>query len=207
MYSKKEIKAKIREYKSGFRNYKGQIKTLKYANYNAAARRYKQIVKDINFENKKVLDVGCGFGGIIPFIRAKTERFEYIGVDMVDDFIKEAKKRYPDFEFKLGDYLAKPLKEKSDVILCCGALNSSFANAIDCRSKAIKTMFEQTKNVLSFNMSGNFPQPTNKKNYKIFYIDSLEILNFCFTLTNRIIFRHHYHDKDFTIVMWKELAK
>jgi len=201
--NKNEIKAKIDEYKSKFQKHRGNIKSLKWANYTAAAQRYKQIVADLNFENKKILDVGCGFGDILSYIKAKTEKFEYTGIDLIDNFIKQAQKRYPEFEFKLGDYFENPLKENFDIILCCGALNSNFAEAINYRKRAIKIMFERANFALSFNMAGNFPQPKNKKSSKVFYADSLEILNYCFTLTNKIIFRHYYHNKDFTIVMRK----
>lgn len=42
-------------------------------------------------------------------------------------------------------------------------------------------MFEHANYALSFNMAGNFPQPKNKKDSKIFYANALNILNFCFT--------------------------
>lgn len=77
----------LNKYKLAFQKYKGGIKSLKWISYSSAAQRYKQIIKDINFENKKILDVGCGFEDILPFIKAKTDKFE----------------------FKLGDYFVKPL--------------------------------------------------------------------------------------------------
>lgn len=47
------------------------------------------------------------------------------------------------------------------------------------------------------------PRKNTLKKKAIKYVDSLNILNYCFTLTNRIILRNQYHSKDFTIIMFR----
>ena len=51
-----------------FRKYGVDPRSLKWQSRKAAEQRYKEIVSLLNLEGKDVLDVGCGFGGIIPFI-------------------------------------------------------------------------------------------------------------------------------------------
>lgn len=87
-------------------------------------------------------------------------------------------------------------------MVCCGAFNSALEN-LEVRFKAIRKMFSLVSYALFFNMAGSHPQPPNKKGGKLCYIDSLEVLNFCFLLTSKLIFRHHYREKDFTILMFK----
>ena len=53
-------------------------------------------------------------------------------------------------------------------------------------------------------MLGAHPQPANEKDSNVWYADSLEILEYCMTLTHRVILRANYHSKDFTILMYKE---
>lgn len=42
---------------------------------------------------KKVLDIGCGFGSSVEYLRVNG--FDSIGVDMLEDFIEAGKRKYP----------------------------------------------------------------------------------------------------------------
>jgi SAM-dependent methyltransferase len=197
------LKKKIRDYKKTFKKYGVDPRALRWTSKSAAEIHYKQLVADVNFEGKEVLDVGCGFGDIIAFIKKKTTNFSYTGVDVVEEFISVARKRYPNSDFVLRDYFGNPMDKSFDIVISSGALNANIGDPISYRKKAISTMFDHTREVLAFNMAGGYPQPKNKKGYRVYYADSLEILKFCLSKTSKIIFRQHYRKKDFTIVMFK----
>ena len=169
----------------------------------AARTRYKNLVCNIDFKRKSVLDVGCGFGDIIPFIKKRAQIFSYTGVDLVPEFIDFAKNKYPNFEFIERDYFTRPLKKKFDIIITCGTLNSNIKNSLEYRQKAIQTMFGHASELVAFNMAGGYPQPKNARKNRVYYVDSHQIFKFCQSLTPKIIFRHHYRFNDFTIVMYK----
>jgi uncharacterized membrane protein len=122
------------------------------------------------------------------------------------EFVEIARKKYPDYEFLIGDYFEHPLKKKFDIVITSGTLNSNIVkvNPIYYRKKAIKIMFDHAREILAFNMAGGYPQPKNKKNYNVYFADSLEILKYCFSLTSKLIFRHQYRIKDFTIILFKK---
>lgn len=188
-------------YKDTYKNFEGGIKSLKWLNYDSAATRYIELTKDIDFSNKSILDVGCGFGDIIPYIRVRTDVFRYTGIDIMADFIRDGRKRFPEHTFEELDYFKTPSKEHYDIIMCSGALNSQQKNAIVYRKKCIKIMFDHSNYATAFNMAGN--SKSIKDTNRIHYADSKEILDYCFTLTNKIILRQNYHDKDFTIILYK----
>lgn len=192
-----------KNYQKSFRKYGLDPKALKWASKRAAEQRYEQIVLDIDFEGKTILDVGCGFGDIIPYISAKAKKFEYKGIDITPEFIREAKKLYPEHKFIVGDYFDRPLKENFDVVICSGVLNANVKDNLGFRKKAIKIMFGHVKEILVFNMAGKYPQPKTSPESNVWFADSLEILKYCMGLTKKVIFRHHYHSRDFTIVMFK----
>jgi SAM-dependent methyltransferase len=192
-----------RELKHAFYKKGENIKSLNWNSYSSAVVRYKQFIDgNINYNGKNILDVGCGFGNIIPYLSSRAENFSYTGVDVVPEFVKLAQKRYPDFQFKVLDYFSKPLRKKFDIIISCGTLNYKMPNLINYRKKAIKTMFTSCKEVLVFNMAGG-SSPKNKKRSKIAYANSGEILKFCLSLTEKVIFKQHYHHRDFTIFMFQ----
>lgn len=171
--------------------------------YDSAAIRYKELVKDLDFSNKSILDVGCGFGDIIPFIFSKSISFKYTGIDLTGEFVQEAKKRYPDYKFAEGNYFKNPLKKKFDIIICCGALNGNYGkDTLGIRKKAIKTMFNHCKEAIAFNMAGGILS-NNKKNSIIYYANSRDLLEYCIKLSRKVILCNHYHEKDFTIVIFK----
>jgi hypothetical protein len=45
------------------------------------------------------------------------------------------------------------MKEKFDIIVCCGALNSNFDKVMEYRKKNIKKMFDNCNECLAFNMA------------------------------------------------------
>ena len=169
----------------------------------AAHQRFRQMWAEIDFNGKSVLDVGCGFGEMAKFLKKRYEGVKYTGVDIVPEFIEEAKKNFPEFHFFVADYFNKPMEEKFDVVLASGTINSNVENNMEYRKRAIEVMFEHAKKVLVFNMLGAHPQPKNdKKESNVWYADSLEILKYCMSLTRRVVLRANYHPTDFTILMY-----
>lgn len=203
MTNNKNVTNKENAYYKAFKEHKGSIKSLMWNSYGSAATRYKELVKDLDFNNRSVLDVGCGFGDIIPYITYESSSFDYCGIDFTAAFIEEAKKRYPEYNFIRGNYFDEPLNDKFDIIICCGALNGNYGDkSLKKRKNAIKTMFDNCKIAVAFNMAGGI-SPKNKKSSVIYYADSLEILAYCSKISKKIILKNHYHERDFTVVMFK----
>ena len=190
-------------YQSSYKKYGTGPRALKWRSEKAARQRYEQIVADINFNKKSILDVGSGFGDIAAHIAKKSDTFTYTGIDLVPEFVKEAKKKYSKHNFLVGDYFKQPLKKKFDIVICCGALNGNYKDNLGFRKKAIKTMFNHTKECLVFNMSGRHPKPKTARLSNVWFADSKSIFNYCKTLSGRVLLKEDYHSNDFTIVMFK----
>ncbi len=192
-----------KSYQNSYKKYGVSPRALKWCSEKAARQRYEQIVMDINFYRQSILDVGCGFGDIIPYITDKADVFNYTGIDIVPEFIREAKKIHPKHKFIVGDYFKQPLKEKFDIIICCGTLNRNYNDNLGFRKKAIKTMFQHAKKCLVFNMAGRHPKPKTVQHSNVWFADSEEIFNYCKTLSGKVLLKNDYHSSDFTIVMSK----
>jgi len=194
-------------YKQKFKEFGVSPQALQWKSKGAAHQRFRQFWAEIDFDNKNVLDVGCGFGEMGNFLTKRYENVTYKGVDIMPEFIENGNKIYPSLELESYDYFGHPKPEAFDVILCSGALNSNFGTReenLEFRKNAIKVMFEHTNNVMAFNMLGGHPSPKNDNSESnIWYSDSLEILEYCMSLTRRVILRHHYHPSDFTVFLYK----
>ena len=203
MASQGEITKK--HYSERFEKYGVDPRSLSWGSKGAAHQRFRQMWAEIDFNGKSVLDVGCGFGEMARFLRKRYKDVDYTGVDLLEEFVDQAKAAHPYYKFEARDYFEDPLDEKFDVIMASGTLNSDLGTSeknMEFRKKAIKIMFENTKGVLVFNMLGGHPVPKTKKGSNVWYADSLEILEYCTSLTRRVILRSNYHPRDFTIFMY-----
>ena len=197
------LKSHIKGYQKKFKKYGVDPRSLQWISKKWADLRYREITKDIEFEGKTILDVGCGFSDIIGFIKKKAKNFEYTGVDLVPEFIKVCKKKYPSYKFLINDYFETPIEIKFDIVITSGTLNANIKNPYKYRTEAIKVMWEHSKEIVAFNMAGGYPQPENKKGNRVYYANLDKIVDFCKSLTTNINVRKDYSPNDFTVIMFK----
>lgn len=71
----------------------------------------------------KILDLGCGPGSMIPFLR-QFKNAEIYGVDISPAFVDIARKKHPDIDFRVGDAEVLPYTTGTfDAVLCSGMLH------------------------------------------------------------------------------------
>ena len=56
--------------------------------------RFEILTSQYNFDDKHVLDIGCGFGDLNKALSRKTNHYKYTGIDIVESLLTEAKKQY-----------------------------------------------------------------------------------------------------------------
>lgn len=190
-------------YKERFKKFGVNSKSLLWKSRGAAHQRFRQFWAEINFDNKKVLDIGCGFGEMGHFLLKSYNNVKYKGIDITPEFIENGHKLYPQLDLEIGDFHGLTKTELYDVVLASGVLNSNVEDNVGYRKKAIAKMFSLTNDVCAFNMLGSHPAPKNDLKSNVWYADSLEILDYCTTLSRRVILRANYHPRDFTILMYK----
>jgi SAM-dependent methyltransferase len=193
-------------YKDKFKKFGEDPKSLLWKTKGAAHQRFRQFWAEIDFNNKSVLDIGCGFGEFGKFLLKRYQNVDYTGIDVVPEFIDVAKKEVSGGKFITSDFYK--LDDRYDVVISSGVLNSNKGGQnLEYRKKAVKKMFDLTKGVFAFNMLGGHPQSKNNPESNVWYADSLEILEYCQSLTRRVILRANYHPRDFTILMYKVNGK
>ena len=186
-------------YRRGFSKYGESPKALHWVNYTSQAIRFKHLVAQVELEGKTILDAGCGMGDILPFLYAKADRFDYLGVDKNEDFIAIAKKRYNGHKFRVGDPFFDRIRTKYDVVLSSGVLNHNVKDWLNLRQQMIAALFEQTRETLAFNMAGAFHYiPPDRK---IAYANAQEIYDYCLGLCPNSTLITGYSNYDFTVVM------
>src|SRR5258706_9815242 len=140
------------DYQAKFNKYGVDPKSLFWGSKGAAHQRFRQMWSEIDFNGKSVLDVGCGFGEMAKFLDKRYKVKSYTGIDIVPEFIEEAKKLYPHHEFLVKDYLNEEIVGEFDIVIASGIMNSNVENNMDYRRNAISKLFSLTRDILVFNM-------------------------------------------------------
>jgi SAM-dependent methyltransferase len=190
------------DYNQSLKRFGPGPKALLWWDYRSMAIRFRALVKDVPIDGKSIMDAGCGLGDLLPYLYAKSTNFRYLGVDKNKGFIDVAKLRYEGHDFRVDD----PFNNRIgmfDVVVSSGVMNGNVQNWLAKRKKMIANLYDQTGEVLAFNMAGSL-KPM-KHDSLIAYADANEILEFCKTLTKRSSLNTGYLHNDFTIVMRKKI--
>lgn len=188
------------DYEQSFKQFGPSPKALLWWDYRSMAIRFRELAKDLPLDGRTILDAGCGMGDLLPYLYAKSTNFNYLGVDKNKGFIEIAKKRYEGHDFKVADPFNKHIGYY-DIVISSGVMNGNVDGWLDKRKRMIENLYSHAATALAFNMAGGLsPIPSDRL---IAYADAREILDFCSTLSNKVILRTDYLRDDFTIVMFK----
>ena len=116
-----------------------------------------EVLKQINWKGKTVLDVGCGTGNFVNEVSKKGSRY-VLGIDYAKEAIKIAKNSYSqeNLEFRIQD--VKEINEKFDVIVSIGTIEH-MDNPIEILKKFKKCLKTNGKIILTT------PNWTNPRGY------------------------------------------
>lgn len=78
------------------------------------------LAKHFPLKSMMVHDAGCGYGDLIPYLR-KHGVAGYVGTDLMQSTIDEAKKSRPDVDFRCVDLLREDVP-KAQLTICMGGL-------------------------------------------------------------------------------------
>jgi SAM-dependent methyltransferase len=85
-----------------------------WKNYKAEAERLKQVIAERQRSpGRSFLDVACGTGGHIPYLR---DTFTIEGIDINPRMLAIAQAKHPDIPFHLGDMVDFAIPRKFDVV-------------------------------------------------------------------------------------------
>jgi SAM-dependent methyltransferase len=86
-----------------------------FKDYPSEAARLTQIIRDRNASAKTLLDVACGSGKHLEYLR---KHFQCEGLDFEPKFVKIASERCPDVPIHQGDFANFDLGKRFDAVTC-----------------------------------------------------------------------------------------
>ncbi len=157
-----------------------------------------------NMSGKKVLDYGCGKGDFYQFLKNKQIQVDYTGFDINANFIKVARNKYPECDFRVFDIEERELDEKFDYIVLCGVFNLKLDNLIETVQKILTSLFKYCSIALIFNALSSY-EPN--KHYELQYYNPAHLMDFA--ANNLSPYISLFHDSvpyDLTLMVQKDSA-
>lgn len=152
-----------------------------------------------------VLDVGCGYGGLLDYALAKGMNLQYTGIDVAENMVTWARNAHPEVEFVNGDILEIQTFRQFDYVVCNGILTQKLETPgleMDLYAcKLIRRIFELCKKGAAFNVM------TTKVNFfsnNLYYRNPAELLSWCLSeITPHIKLDHAYGIYEYTIYLYR----
>lgn len=173
------------------------------------ALRFEILTSPWNLTGKKVLDIGCGFADLYQFLEDKGTGVDYTGIELLPEFAKIARSRFPAakiLEGEILEVLSGYEKGEFDVAIASGTFNvlppsmqmqefrdyvfECITRMVQVSRQGVSVDFQSTYNI-------DFKYPAG------FYLSPVEALDFCLRF-GRASLRHDYMPYEYAIFIYKD---
>lgn len=196
MSSSGELRA---HYRSLFEQHGASPHAVQWSSAETQENRFR-ILADVIEPNETVVDLGSGLGDLLGYLRTAREfRGRYLGLDLVDEFVEHARKRYerdPSARFSVCDVESAALPE-ADVYLSSGTFNNRMEDNWGYVTRIVGRMFEHARRAVAFNLLSTY---VDYQAPDLYYADPLALFDYAKrNWTRRVVLRHDYLVKENSI--------
>jgi SAM-dependent methyltransferase len=158
-------------------------------------------------EYSSILDIGCGFGDLLQFLRLRGWAGRYIGVDLVPELIREAAARHandPDAEFVSDDGESYAPAQPCDLAIAVGVFNHRVKQGnLDFIRAMVGRMWQSSSRVLVCDFLST-SSDVERRQPNLYYADPQEIFALASSYSRRIQLHHAYMPFEFQVKIWRD---
>ena len=205
--SKKDRDNNVNRYVERFREHGYAPETLGW-NKGRQPVRFDILTEFGELAGKRILDIGCGFGDLNKTLRAKFgDDYTYIGVELVEELVDEARKRYPqsNVRFVHGEFLDDAIQVEADVAMASGVFNYRFDDTDNYAfiEATMQKAFALSKDGLAFDFL------SDRVEYELphtFHSNPGRILDMAAVHSRNMVLRNDYIPFEFALYLYKDDA-
>jgi len=184
-----------------YEKYRYDVKSLGWSERGQAIR-FKTALKLIPANTTSVLDIGCGFGQFVQYLRKARPGITYTGWEINPNFLAHCQQGDDTF-FENRDICTNPPEPSSyDVTLTIGSLNTDFGDNDNVARLMISEMFKASRKMCLFSATSIYVEE-GFRHEGMWYYDPTEIFTFAKTLTQKVNLYHAYLPHDFMVALYK----
>ncbi|HXN16198.1 MAG TPA: class I SAM-dependent methyltransferase [Usitatibacter sp.] len=194
-----------RWYEDKVRRFGYDHRGLGFRSRSSQEKRFEALAALGEFHGRRILDVGCGFGDLLSFLRARGICPLYTGLDICAPMITRCQERFPSSwgRFVVADALAYSVDEPYDYVVASGLFGLEAEGARERIRPTIERLFGWCTQGLAVNfLSARAPTLAEKR----IYFEPCDALAIGFALTPALYLDHSYLPNDFTLRLYKTPA-
>jgi len=179
---------------------------LDYGSKNSQLIKFKVISELMPLETQSILDVGCGLCDFQQYLlnshHGRPNEFFYTGIDVTPKMVERAKQKYgSDINVICSSLDRYRTNNRYDIVIANGIFYLEDDGMQAMRASVSKMFGLATKGVI-FNSLSLYAK---HKESNEFYADPVRVIKeVVLPHTNQYILRSDYHERDFTVAMYKD---
>ncbi|MFZ5970311.1 MAG: GNAT family N-acetyltransferase [Bacteroidota bacterium] len=190
----------IRLYANLLEKYGNDVRSLNWGSVDSQHKRFEVLASIGDLQGKSILDVGCGLGDFYSWLKQRGKDVDYYGIDITPQMVERARQKYPKGTFETGSILEVHFSQDFDYVFASGIFYLRNFEPEKFLHNSIRKMFANCRLGLGFNSLSRWADSYEENE---FYADPAAVVNFCRSLSRKVVLRHDYHPADFTIYLYK----
>ena len=162
--------------------------------------RYRVLTGVTDLSGKRVLDVGCGTGGLGAYLGRESVGVEYTGIDISRGAIEAGRHAHSELRLIEADVLDWNPDDEYDVVLAQGIFYLLEGDAETKMRRLIDRMFGLAREAAAFCTISAWHAGDGACEFRA---DPIRLAEYCGGLTRRLVVRHDYHPGDVAVYMYK----
>jgi SAM-dependent methyltransferase len=165
-------------------------------------RRFNALFALGDFNARRLLDVGCGFGDLLASLLERGVKPIYTGLDICAPMISRCHQRFGanDGIFAIADVLDYQPRGPYDYVVASGIFGLDSPGARERIRPTLQRMYQWCKTGVAVNF---LSARTAEKVPERLYVEPCEALDWAFALTPSARIDHTYLPNDFTLYLYK----
>jgi SAM-dependent methyltransferase len=168
--------------------------------------RFHQLTSSWRLAGASILDVGCGFGDFVEYLRRREiHEYAYTGIDLVGEFIAEGRRR---FASPRATFLQTSLEDFAppstfDYVIASGffGLKLEGVDGYDLIRRSLGRMFGLAGTALAADFISNRVDYAHEHNFNS---APATILEMAYGLSRRVMLRNDYFPFEFCVIIGKD---
>ena len=202
-YSDPDSRAAVERYRARFAQFARSPQTLGWRPQTQEVRFAAFVAGFSIVTPESVLDIGCGFGDLLAFLRARGWAGDYLGVDIVPEFISEAQTHFAAdsrAEFQCLDFMENPGALIRDAAFASGLLNHKRGDAHEAyMQRFIGAVAKSSRRYAAIDFISD---TSDRRRDDLFYHKPGDVLQIGLKHTKRAELDHSYMPYEFMLKLW-----
>lgn len=168
--------------------------------------RFSQLLKVVEGDNFSLLDYGCGYGALLPYLNKSYPMASYSGYDCEESMIDAARKENTGLSASWTTQISE--NAKYDYIVASGIFNVRLEHSDDSWAEYIKSILQifnkHANKGFSFNVLTAYSDKEYMRDY-LYYADPSYFFDYCKKeFSKYVAVLHDYPLYEFTILVKKD---